>query len=273
MPLVPLAIDEHDVRRLDVPVDEIDPLRRRQRPGDLPHDVQGFPLGQQRAPGHQPLDGFPVDELHRVETVPRIAVEVMDPGDVGMREQSGRVRLAQEIAVDDLVLRFVCVDDLQGDQRAQLGVQRFVGDAHAAPAKFPELAVRPPEHFVVVIDDRGFLRHRAKQNPTRKLVTRPARLLKPLLPFCGLPAGATTKNYLWEIKKFVHFSWKKIHPVPHPASIQAFATGWFARRKTFKILLNNPLELPVNIQSFDLVNRRFCPSRRTASSPERISGT
>ena len=76
-------------------------------------------------------------------------VQVDHRGNVRVAHFRSRPRLAQEQSLDALVRQQVRMDELQDDLDAQLGVERAIGDAHAAATKFQQRPVSAPGHFVL----------------------------------------------------------------------------------------------------------------------------
>ena len=145
-----VLVDDHEVRRLDVAVDETLARRRRQRARDLEPDAQRRLQRQRPDAFDEAFQRLAVDELHRVEEPLRIDAQVVDGGDVRVAHPRGDPGLADETLAGGLAVDVVRADDLQGDVAAQVRVERLVGDAHRPAAEFPQRAVRPPENLVVL---------------------------------------------------------------------------------------------------------------------------
>ena len=62
----PAAVGEDDVRRLDVPVDQADPVRLRERFADLLEDVRDAGGRHRARLLHEPLEVHAVEVLHDV---------------------------------------------------------------------------------------------------------------------------------------------------------------------------------------------------------------
>jgi hypothetical protein len=127
-----LARHEQDVRRLDVAVDEIAPVRRGQRARDLADDrrraidVELLLGPQQRA------QVAPLDVTHRHVEQPVSLPGVVDRDHVRVVDRAGEPRLAQEPFAERVVLQQVVGEDLQRDLAAHPDVLGEVDDRHAA---------------------------------------------------------------------------------------------------------------------------------------------
>ncbi len=125
---------EHDVRRLDVAVDQ--PLRvgRGQARGDLHPDAQQL-LQLERAELVDPLlERDPGDELHDQEGPAAPLADGMDRDDVRVADRRGRLRLAGEPPTRGRVGRPLRGQHLDRHVSVQRRVLTLVDDPHPAPA-------------------------------------------------------------------------------------------------------------------------------------------
>ena len=135
--LAPLVVlHDHDVLRLQVPVNHAVVVRLLEREQHLPDEVPDAPRGE----GGLLVDDLeqvgPVEELHR--DVERRAVVLLavveDLHGVRVREAARRAGLAMEAPLDLRVGRHVRVKHLQGDLSVEVGLRRRVDRAHRADA-------------------------------------------------------------------------------------------------------------------------------------------
>ena len=71
-------IDQHEIRGLEIPMDQLLLCRCRQGTGNLQRDPQCFDWAQRAVSFHVPINGFTVDELHGVEITLVIRAEMKD---------------------------------------------------------------------------------------------------------------------------------------------------------------------------------------------------
>ena len=133
-----VLMHDHQVRGLDVAVDEVVGLRGIERAGDLRGDFQRERRGQRTLPFDERLGGFAVDEFHRVEKVPAFLAEMEDRRDVAVPQPRRRAGLAHEALAGGVAVQVGGVDDLERHGHAQPGVEALVGDAHRAAPEFVE---------------------------------------------------------------------------------------------------------------------------------------
>ncbi len=140
---------DHDVGRLDVPMDEIEAVRRMEGVGDVGHDLGFFAQGQPVADLGQ---GAPGDVLHDDEGMSldfadledRTDTFVVDPGlDPGLPDE----------ALDDVGV--VPAKELDGDGAAQPGIVGPVDVAHPAPADEVDQLVAIPVFDGEVVEGVG----------------------------------------------------------------------------------------------------------------------
>jgi hypothetical protein len=142
---LPLAV-EHDVRGLEVAVEDALLVCRGEPRRHLPRDVQGLVLRETPDPAEERRQVLPVHELHRQEVLPLGLADVPHAAD-------GRVRdLARhaDLAVKALQALGVALEragqELEGDRLLELQVVRAVDLAHPAAAEETDDAVALAEH-------------------------------------------------------------------------------------------------------------------------------
>ena len=132
---------EHDVRGLDVPVDQAFGVGRGEGVREVGRDeggvsrVKGAVLGEGR--GERP----PVDEFHRHGRPAAGLEDLVDAADAGVRQAGGGPRLADEPPHQFPVPRVVQGRDLHRDRAVQHRVGRPVHDPHRPAAEDPLEAV------------------------------------------------------------------------------------------------------------------------------------
>ena len=144
--------EEHDIRRLHVPMDDAMLVRLLQSACDLEGDRDGV-LTRQRAAQEARLQRLAVVERHRDEQLPLgCLADLVDRADVGMIQRRGRAGLQQKAAFRLRSRAEVAGQELQGDVSAEPLVERFVDHSHRPGAEGFEHAVPadglsfPPEH-------------------------------------------------------------------------------------------------------------------------------
>ena len=139
-----LAVD-HDVGRLEVPVDDPQPVGLRQAVADLSGDRQGPGRGERPHHLDDALEIVARDEFHGDEIGPLAVPEVEDPADVLVGDPPGQLELVAEALDHLLVGAERGHEDLEGDGLADLPIQGLVDPAHAAAAELVEDPVPPGE--------------------------------------------------------------------------------------------------------------------------------
>jgi len=71
-------------------------LRRAQSAGNLRNNFQRHQSRNRSLALYEGLDGLPIDELHRIEIIVRLASEMENGRHIRMPERRRRTRLAQE---------------------------------------------------------------------------------------------------------------------------------------------------------------------------------
>ena len=139
--LASLFAHEHHVRRLDVAVHQTLFLRCSQGAGDLRSNFQRHQSWNRTLSLDKGLDGLPIDELHCVEIIIRLAPEVENGRHIRMPESRRRSRLAQKPLPGRLAVEIGRFDDLERDMTAQVCIKGLVGDSHSAVAQLVGRAV------------------------------------------------------------------------------------------------------------------------------------
>ena len=125
-------LDDEDVRRLHVTVDEPTGVGGVQRGRDLAHESER-PFGVERRVTRE--ERAQVRALHVTHGDIEMAVRlprVVDRYDVGVIETGGKLRFTEEARAEALVLRLLGRDQLERDRSSEPRVERPVDDAHAA---------------------------------------------------------------------------------------------------------------------------------------------
>ncbi len=136
---VPARGDEQ-IRGLDVAVHDALGVRRIQRVCDLNAQIEQQ-IEVERPAGDAVLQRGAVQKLHGDERAAFVLADFVDGADVGMVQRGGGARFAPETFQRLRVLDHIEGQEFQGDEAAQLGVFRFVDDAHSTAAEFFDDAV------------------------------------------------------------------------------------------------------------------------------------
>ncbi|HEY8379440.1 MAG TPA: hypothetical protein VIK91_23270 [Nannocystis sp.] len=128
------VVADHGVARLEVAVDEAGLVRRREAAAGLNEGVEDLGPGAllAAAPG---LQGLAADELHGDEDLVVVDPDLVDDGDVGVRDLRHRLRLVVEAQAAVAVGGALPAEDLERDLAIELGVVGGVDDAHLAGAE------------------------------------------------------------------------------------------------------------------------------------------
>ena len=133
--LDPAVVRDHDVRRLEVAVDDPGGVGPGQPVGDLDGVFERFGELQALAPD-QMVEGPPLDVFHDDEVRAAVRSDVVDDDDVGMVERRGGLGLLSEALLPLGVGRLFAGEDLDRDDAVEVGVLGLVNDSHPA---FPDL--------------------------------------------------------------------------------------------------------------------------------------
>ena len=133
----PAAIAEHDVRRLDVAVDDAEPVGIIERAGDLGADPGD---GLERHPARLAqmlVERDAVEQFHGdIGKAVRLA-DVVDGDDVGVRERAGGPGLAQEAADQADILPELGLQHLDREDAVDAGIVGAIDVRHRAFADAP----------------------------------------------------------------------------------------------------------------------------------------
>jgi hypothetical protein len=126
---------DHQIRRLDVPVNDALCVRRRQRFRELDAEVDDL-FGGQRTTQDLLLQRFSVDQLGDEVQRPVLGLSGLeDGGDAGMVDRRGGLGLAQKTSPGPAILDPFLADQLQGDVALEQGVAGTVDDPHGTRAQ------------------------------------------------------------------------------------------------------------------------------------------
>jgi hypothetical protein len=145
-------LHEHEIRRFDIAMNQIEFSGGIQGASYLPRDLQRHPRRQRALPLDHSLEGLAIDELHRVE--PRIAFspKVNDGGDVPMPQLCRRARLANEALPGHVDSQERGIDHFQAHWEPKPCIKSLVGDAHRTSAKLEQRAVFASQHLIRPMD-------------------------------------------------------------------------------------------------------------------------
>ena len=135
-----LAGADQDVRRLDVAVDEPEPVSRVERVADLGEQVERALVADAIARVDELPKVVAFDVLHRQEEDVALLAGGIDRDDVRVLQARGQLGLEEEPTPKTLVPGQLRPDHLDGDLALQVLVLREVDGAHRAP---PEQALDP----------------------------------------------------------------------------------------------------------------------------------
>ncbi len=145
------GLREEEVRRLDVAVDDALVVRALQADAGLRRDAERE-VGRERAEAlDQLMEILALEVLHHQEGQAPLLVapRAVDADDVRRVDRRRRLGLAREAAHQRLARRGLRGDDLDGDARAALRVDRFINRAHPAGPK-------EAHDLITSTDDRVF---------------------------------------------------------------------------------------------------------------------
>ena len=142
-----VIVRDHDVLRLDVPVDDAVGVRVLQRLADLRGVVQRLRGAEYTVLCHALLERLALDELH--DNILRLAAvaDIVDRDDIRLREHGDRVRLRLKAVFQLGIRRHLIAQDLDGNIAVQLVAHGLVDDRHAAAADDLQDLVAVVEHL------------------------------------------------------------------------------------------------------------------------------
>ena len=129
---------EHDVRGLEVAVEDALLVRRVQARAELARDLDGLVDGETPDPLEQRRQVLAVHVLHREEVAAFDLADVVDAADVRVRDLPREPHLGVEAREKALVRRDRLGQELQGDRLSELEVVGAVDLAHAALSEKPD---------------------------------------------------------------------------------------------------------------------------------------
>ena len=141
---------DHDILRLNIPVDDAAAMGMLQGAHDLHDEVQGLPPIHLTPALHVLLEGDAVDELHN--DVLRVAAggNIIHGHDIGVGKLRHRTALIPEAAADLLVFRHVGLEDLYGDHTVEPVAFCLIHIGHAAGADELDDLIAVIQHFTQV---------------------------------------------------------------------------------------------------------------------------
>ncbi len=147
------VLHEHQICRLDVAMDQVLAVRGAERAGHLLGDDERLDQWQRPPLAHAVLDGFALDQLHRVEAVVPALAEMKHAGHMRMAQARCGAGLVLKTVARAGMVQGLAADDFQDHRRMQIRVDGFVGDAHRPASQLPQAAV-------VALHDAVVLEHR-----------------------------------------------------------------------------------------------------------------
>ncbi len=130
------AIGEEDVARLEIAVDDAEPVGLAQRAADLAGDQRHARLVEGALFAERPMEGAPLDVLHRDVVEVLAVLTVVEDGDRVRVRELGRRRRLEEEALVELGVAIALVLGAQHLERAEPPERRLLGLvdlAHPAP--------------------------------------------------------------------------------------------------------------------------------------------
>ena len=129
-----VVIRDHDVLRLNIPVDDAVGMRVLQRLADLCGVVQRLRGTEHAVICHALLERLTLDELH--DDIFRLAgvADIVDRDDIRLREHGDCVRLCLKAVFQLGIRRHLIAQDLDGNIAMQLMAHGLVDDRHTAAA-------------------------------------------------------------------------------------------------------------------------------------------
>ena len=142
-----VIVRDHDVLRLDVPVDDAVGVRVLQRLADLRGVVQRLRGAEYTVLRHALFERLALDELH--DNILRLAAvaDIVDRNDIRLREHGDRVRLRLKAVFQLGIRRHLIAQDLDGNIAVQLVAHGLVDDRHTAAADDLQDLVAVVEHL------------------------------------------------------------------------------------------------------------------------------
>ena len=133
---------EHEVRRLDVAVDDVAFMRELQRAAGLIHDAKRARQGKRVAAIEQRLQALSLHQFHGDVVEAVFLARVENHHDVGMRQQTSGARFGlepcEEFGARETCALFAQPDGFDRNGTPDHRVHGFVNDAHCAAAQFTD---------------------------------------------------------------------------------------------------------------------------------------
>ncbi len=123
---------EHDIGRLEVPVEHTLPVTGGNAGTDLAGNVDRFVLGKPPDPPQQNPQILPVDEFHAQKGKPFEVADVVDPADVGVRHLPRQPDLGMKARKLDGIAGQLRGQELQGDGLVELQIVGSIDFSHPA---------------------------------------------------------------------------------------------------------------------------------------------
>ncbi len=142
---VTAAVD-HDVRRLQVPVQHPRLVGRGEAGAELPGDLHRLVLWKATDPAEEGGEVLAIDVLHRQEVDALHLTHVVHAADVRMGDLPGDPHLVEEALQSTGVLLELLRKELERHRLAELQVVGAVDLAHPAAAEQTDDAVSLPKH-------------------------------------------------------------------------------------------------------------------------------
>jgi hypothetical protein len=141
-----VLVGDHDVARLEIPVQDAGGMRGRHRIGDLNRVLQAL-VYRQPLSRNQRGERAAGDVLHRDEIVFALLADLVNRDDMRMVEAGGRSRFLNEALLPFVVDRLLAVEQLERHRAAETGIDSTIDDPHAAFAEWrKDLVMRDRSH-------------------------------------------------------------------------------------------------------------------------------
>ena len=134
----PATVNEHDVGRLDVPVDHTLKVRRLKPLGDLHADPQHLPRIELGARLDPYLERATDEALHYQVRQAVLLVDRVNRDDIDVADRRSRAGLAQEPSPRPIAVGLKRTDQLDRDDAIELRVEALEHDPHPAAAEDAE---------------------------------------------------------------------------------------------------------------------------------------
>ena len=136
--------DQHQIRRLQIPVHEALLFRCGQCAADLQGDVDGRERVERPGPANTRLQRFAFHQFHRAEALPVLFAdtEMVNGRDIWMPQRCGRPCFAHEpFACFRSAFHPFRIDELERNRPFERGVNRAIRHSHGAAAEFPQRSI------------------------------------------------------------------------------------------------------------------------------------